>query len=877
MDPDHFAAKERLSDILVYHGHELLCEALNMKSMSPSYTAILFTKAKACFDEALKLFAEEVRIMVFKTICHVELGERSEALATINRVAHPQRCFDCEVYIIKAKILWSLGSFDEGNAEIKRATGLNTEHVEVLNFTARTYSKVDKLYKIAIGKIDRGELESAREDIALAISIAREDVKCHILMSKINRILGDLENAFLAIQRAASIYRYANRGPKRVTINGHGHQSLSNRVSRKSHADNKRISMRSSLRSQPFSPFSMKVQPLQPVSPLTLQLPGESPFGVKEKGSPNDDISFADSDASSIFTLSPRDDFSPGNSVISMQAMMRKGMKNDFPDGVPDDNYYNMDEQDNEDEWYLPLELIKQRNLLFNEMALHYAEKGQYEEAVLLLGRAIDSELNVLDSGRFLEFKCNYRYLLNRGDCHRMLKNFTQSLADYMAAWRDRPADWEIQTRIALAYYARGVVAFNHGSYHSADQDLTEAIKYNSKVFEFYSCRGKARYYTGNYSTAFGDFIEALKIKPEDVETRALVEQFFQAKNTTSGMIVDMSDIPTEIQSKARGVSIMEMDEKLSADRGVLYMKTSKSDMVDSLLSPHRLKRGSHSINHKSFLAEPSHSKQLRSGGNNLENYATSHIPAKIHLARMNPKFVEPLIAAEVAHAIDAQVKTMYGSHEVPKKNTSALWKVMKTASSLAEAKSKTIDPIEMMQKKRNKAIGRMASDTNANTLIKGIYMGNIDYRTLSTDSFGATTEEHADSGNEKGKANGRGNHTGRGAKRTRKGGPRAPAIRLKLEPLQPLPQKEREETEEAEDEEERMPQPNARIVIKGAEVVDQQRMKENVRAQETKIQTIKTVNTVETTELKSTVIREVMSRSRRPSLTLTGGLSSMA
>jgi hypothetical protein len=82
---------------------------------------------------ALKMHAEDVSAWVYKIMCHIHLNEREEALNAINKISLPRKKPSIEIYILKSKILWSLGMMEEGNKEARTAATMDTNHPEVKN------------------------------------------------------------------------------------------------------------------------------------------------------------------------------------------------------------------------------------------------------------------------------------------------------------------------------------------------------------------------------------------------------------------------------------------------------------------------------------------------------------------------------------------------------------------------------------------------------------------------------------------------------------------------------------------------------------------------------------------------------------------------
>jgi tetratricopeptide (TPR) repeat protein len=64
----------------------------------------------------------------------------------------------------------------------------------------------------------------------------------------------------------------------------------------------------------------------------------------------------------------------------------------------------------------VPMDMTEQINLIFNEMAIDFAMKGEFMKALALYNRIIadTKKLNLED-----DVPVDYRYYVNRGDCYR--------------------------------------------------------------------------------------------------------------------------------------------------------------------------------------------------------------------------------------------------------------------------------------------------------------------------------------------------------------------------------------------------------------------------------------------------------------------------
>ena len=63
----------------------------------------------------------------------------------------------------------------------------------------------------------------------------------------------------------------------------------------------------------------------------------------------------------------------------------------------------------------VPIDMTMQTNLIFNEMAIQSAMKGEFNKALLLYNKIISSELKMNRGFKDVDF----HYFINRGDCYR--------------------------------------------------------------------------------------------------------------------------------------------------------------------------------------------------------------------------------------------------------------------------------------------------------------------------------------------------------------------------------------------------------------------------------------------------------------------------
>lgn len=108
-----------------------MCRALELKGDTSGLLRVLYSKAKQCFDEALKFHLDEPRLRIFRIVCLVQLGDMDGALDSINRMLGPRKHPNPEVFILRAKVYWALGLLEEGNKDIRHSVSLIPTHPEV--------------------------------------------------------------------------------------------------------------------------------------------------------------------------------------------------------------------------------------------------------------------------------------------------------------------------------------------------------------------------------------------------------------------------------------------------------------------------------------------------------------------------------------------------------------------------------------------------------------------------------------------------------------------------------------------------------------------------------------------------------------------------
>lgn len=87
---------------------------------------------------------------------------------------------------------------------------MDPDHPEVISFCQRSYKKAERLYQNCVLEFTKGDYTAALSSVRHALSITTDDVKLHVMIAKIYRITGDLQNAYSSILKAQEIFERAS-------------------------------------------------------------------------------------------------------------------------------------------------------------------------------------------------------------------------------------------------------------------------------------------------------------------------------------------------------------------------------------------------------------------------------------------------------------------------------------------------------------------------------------------------------------------------------------------------------------------------------------------------------------------------------------------
>lgn len=162
-----------------------------------------------------------------------------------------------------------------------------------------------------------------------------------------------------------------------------------------------------------------------------------------------------------------------------------------------------------------------QRQLLvtYNDFSVYCYKRGFYDEAVVLLNKAIKGEKN--EVGLYL----------NRGDCFFKLNNLDFALADYEQALELDESLWSCRCRIAIVYNEQGIVAYHQKEYEKGVMKFNEAVSNNPKVGQFYIHRARCFYVLQAFQHARDDLLMAMLLDPHNNEIVPFLSRLFPGRS----------------------------------------------------------------------------------------------------------------------------------------------------------------------------------------------------------------------------------------------------------------------------------------------------------------------------------------------------------
>ncbi|XP_071948194.1 tetratricopeptide repeat protein 16-like [Antedon mediterranea] len=186
-----------------------------------------------------------------------------------------------------------------------------------------------------------------------------------------------------------------------------------------------------------------------------------------------------------------------------------------------DDYLLAMDKSGHDEQDAIYMDAQRQLLLTYNDFSVECFVRGHYNEAVVLLNKAIKGEKR--EKGLYI----------NRGDCFFRLGELNFSLADYHQALELDNLDCNIHSRIARVHFEFGLLDYEEHNLQESEARFTLAMQHSPKVGSYYVYRAKVRFTMENQAGSRQDLLVALHLDPGHQDILALLPRLFPGKNVS--------------------------------------------------------------------------------------------------------------------------------------------------------------------------------------------------------------------------------------------------------------------------------------------------------------------------------------------------------
>lgn len=596
LHPSSHDAKRQLCEIHMVQGKELLaCQR--------------YEEAKANFDQAIKYNPRPIEVWLAQAVCCMFMGHLQLAMDCVTRAIEIAGPHNINLFILRAQLYWKMGMTTAGDMEMRIAEKIDPENPEVKKFIGRSFEVAASAYDHAVKEVEKGNLEGAIKPLEQAITLSPNDVKLHLLLAKVLRVLRRYQDAYVALQCAGNIFKERDEGlgqtPPRH--HRHGHDSTS---------------------------------------------------ATPHEGSPGGSVgSFIESpDHASSGDVSSRGwDPSSDEEDDDDKADKRHG-KPAFGRRLESMGSRFEDDHNSTAQRCMPAIISTQLNLLFNDMALDYATKGEVDKALHLLTKVIVSERE--RQGRPGGPRMDYHFFMNRGDLYRLRRDHPAAIADYTSALAIEPNAADVKAKLAIIKYEDGVGHFNDAQYDLCIEVISECINLSDSVCEYYVLRGRAKYYSHDFEGAHSDFRRAKELDPSNPYPDSYLAQFIdpsaENKQREENSNISAIEVPASTdETRRRGgktmvVRALTYEEKRERERRRVVIERPEARDISNLAKSTSNKALAVSVFHAlaattgAIVAEGSGSTQPTSSVNDRPREAPSLIPAP----RLSQEVTSSLIVA---------------------------------------------------------------------------------------------------------------------------------------------------------------------------------------------------------------------------------------
>ena len=167
-------------------------------------TAIIY------FTQAIDLNGLEANFWLHRALSYVQRKQWRKAVRDADHCILLNSS-SADIYILRAKLRWMMGSTGSGNDDFACAQRLDPEHPEVKIYEDMLWNKVEEVYAEASQCLLRKDYPSAKRLLSNGLELNPADIKVRVLRAATNRFMKYHDEALADLEHASQVFSEQNQ------------------------------------------------------------------------------------------------------------------------------------------------------------------------------------------------------------------------------------------------------------------------------------------------------------------------------------------------------------------------------------------------------------------------------------------------------------------------------------------------------------------------------------------------------------------------------------------------------------------------------------------------------------------------------------------
>ena len=167
-------------------------------------TAIIY------FTQAIDLNGLEANFWLHRSLSYVQRKQWRKAVRDADHCILLNSS-SADIYILRAKLRWMMGSTGSGNDDFACAQRLDPEHPEVKIYEDMLWNKVEEVYAEASECLLRKDYPSAKRLLSNGLELNPADIKVRVLRAATNRFMKYHDEALADLEYASQVFSEQNQ------------------------------------------------------------------------------------------------------------------------------------------------------------------------------------------------------------------------------------------------------------------------------------------------------------------------------------------------------------------------------------------------------------------------------------------------------------------------------------------------------------------------------------------------------------------------------------------------------------------------------------------------------------------------------------------